>query len=92
LDFDLVAEGVGWFDAWRGPPIHIPEDTVAVAAEVLSLTQDLASARREISAIHASTSWRLTKPLRAFKGLLTRPASSIIRADTRTPARPDGLL
>ncbi len=79
LDFDLVAEGVAWFNALRGPGLRVPEDFVAtaLAEQVRALTEErndliarLARARGDVAAIHASTSWRLTSPLRGLKRLL----------------------
>lgn len=83
LDLDLVADGVAWLDAERGPGISISEDVVAasLAQQVRVLKEErtrlltaLEAARREIDAVHASTSWRLTGPLRGLRRLWDQTA------------------
>jgi FkbM family methyltransferase len=47
-------------------------DNAALAAETEGLRQQVQSMQRDIEALRASTSWRVTAPLRTFKSLISK--------------------
>ena len=82
--FMRIAEITGWTPTFHPYPncgrAHLyvlepgdrPGREALHAEQVAALRRELAAARAELDAAHASTSWRATRPLRASKAVLDR--------------------
>jgi hypothetical protein len=59
--------------------VNITAQLHSLQAETTEKTKELRLVRHEVLALRTSTSWRVTKPLRSLRTLLTRPRQVFIR-------------